>query len=436
MKISIIGTGYVGLIVGLCFADFGNDVICVDSDKSKIKLLNEGNCPLYEMGAEELLRKNLYNKKISFTNDMKAAVENSEIIFIAVGTPEEDDGDANLSSFYKAIIDVCQYVNSNKVVVNKSTVPIGTAKAVRKLIDSELIRLKIDYKVDVVSNPEFLREGRAINDFLNPDRIILGSDSKRAIEALMNLYKVYKRSNKPIIITDSETAETIKYASNAFLATKITFINEIAELCEKTGANVLEVAKAMGQDGRISPKFLHPGPGYGGSCFPKDTKAIVKTAEKFDVDLSIINSVIRSNERQKRRCAVKVKNEITEGTLAILGISFKPDTDDIRESPALSIIDELYAEQKYCFKIYDPQAMAEGKRYFKDYINLSWHDNAYDAVQDSDAILIITEWNEFRSLDIEKLRLSMRGKTLFDFRNIFPKDDVEKNGLLYIGTGV
>ena len=436
MKITVIGTGYVGLIAGLCFADFGNEVVCLDVDKSKIDMLRSGKMPIYEMGAEELISRNIRLNRISFTTEKEYAIKFAEVIFIAVGTPEKETGEADLTYVYDVAKEIGQYANEYKVVVDKSTVPIGTARQVSKIINDELKRRGEAFTIDVASNPEFLREGKAIADFLNPDRIIIGTDSEKAKEKLLSLYKVYNRSNKPIMVTTPETAEIIKYASNAFLATKIAFINEMSQLCEAVGANVLEVAKAMGQDGRISSKFLHPGPGYGGSCFPKDTKAIVSTAKRHGVDLSIIDSVIKANEQQKQHCANKIISNLESGTIAVLGVSFKPDTDDVRESPALEIIRELLKANKYKLQIYDPQAMNECKKHFADSDNLVWCENAYNAVTNSDAVAIITEWLEFRSIDLEKVKSLMNGDLFFDFRNIYSVNEIEACGFKYFGTGV
>lgn len=436
MKITIIGTGYVGLVAGLCFADFGNDVTCLDTDEKKINLLKKGNMPIYEVGAEEILKRNLNAQRIRFTTDAKFSIQWADVIFIAVGTPSQEDGEADLTYIINVAESISKYADRYKVVVDKSTVPVGTSKKIEKIIKTGLEDRKCEFTVDVVSNPEFLREGKAIGDFLNPDRIIIGTNSKSAEEILLKIYKVFDRSNKPIMVTNPETAEMIKYASNAFLATKITFINEIAELCEKVGANVLDVAKAMGQDGRISPKFLHPGPGYGGSCFPKDTKAIVKTAKDNNVKLSIIENVISANEYQKKRCADKVKERLEKGTIAILGIAFKPETDDVRESSALRIVDELLACKKYKLNLYDPKARKQGERYFPNSEFISWKENVYDAIFASDAVLLITEWLEFRSLDFEKVRSIMSGNLFFDFRNVYNKEDLVKFGLEYFGTGV
>ena len=344
MKITVIGTGYVGLIAGLGFAKWGNEVVCLDVIPEKIEKLQKGICPIYEPGAEVQLSDGLSSGRLRFTCDVKSAVEHGELIFIAVGTPEAADGSADLCYVYSAADEIADYMQSYKLVVDKSTVPVGTARALRQRIAERLKAMGKNIPFDVASNPEFLREGRAVGDFDNPDRIVLGVASERAEKLLRELYKVFSRSNKPVVVTTPETAEMIKYASNAFLATKITFINEIANLCEQVGANALEVAAAMGKDGRISPKFLHPGPGYGGSCFPKDTKALADTGKKFGAPMTVVESVVLANQRQKKLAAEKIMRRFPDGgVIALLGLSFKPETDDIRESPAVEIAGALLA---------------------------------------------------------------------------------------------
>lgn len=436
MNITMIGTGYVGLIAGLGFANFGNNVMCLDINEETISRLSQGECPIYEPGAEDLLKSNLKANRIQFTCDTKKAIEFGEIIFIAVGTPETDNGEADLGYVYNAARSIGNYIDSYKVVVTKSTVPVGTAKEIRSIIHDTIRNRKEDINFDVASNPEFLREGKAIGDFLNPDRIIIGIDSNLAKEKLNSIYKGFLRSNKPIIITSTNTAEMIKYASNAFLATKITFINEIANLCEKVDANVLEVAAAMGKDGRISPKFLHPGPGYGGSCFPKDTKALAKIGKTFGAPLTIIESVIKANEKQKEIAATKIIEKMPKGSvIALLGLSFKPDTDDIRESSAIYVTQKLLETKKYKLKLYDPQAMEESKKQLSDE-NIIWCQNAKEAIQGSDSVTIMTEWAEFRNLEADYLRKLMKGNVIFDFRNIFIKDEMIQAGFEYNGLGV
>lgn len=437
MKITVIGTGYVGLIAGLGFAKWGNEVVCLDVVPEKIEKLQNGICPIYEPGAETQLIDGLASGRLRFTCDAKEAVEHGELIFIAVGTPEAPDGSADLKYVYSAVDEIVDYMQSYKLVVDKSTVPVGTARALRERMAARLRALGKDIPFDVASNPEFLREGRAVGDFNNPDRIVLGVASERAEKLLREIYKVFSRSNKPVIVTTPETAEMIKYASNAFLATKITFINEIANLCEQVGANALEVAAAMGKDGRISPKFLHPGPGYGGSCFPKDTKAIADTGAKYGSPMTIVESVIRANQLQKELAAKKVMNRFPEGgTIALLGLSFKPETDDIRESPAIDIARMLLSDGRYTVQMFDPRAMENSREALGDPANAVWCRSAQEALVGADTVVIATEWPEFSALDLEGLKSVLRCSVMFDLRNIYHKDEVEAAGIEYHGTGV
>lgn len=437
MKITVIGTGYVGLIAGLGFAKWGNEVVCLDVVPEKIEKLQNGACPIYEPGAEAQLIDGLASGRLRFTCDAKEAVEHGELIFIAVGTPEASDGSADLKYVYSAVDEIADYMQSYKLVVDKSTVPVGTARALRERMAARLRAMEKDIPFDVASNPEFLREGRAVGDFNNPDRIVLGVASERAEKLLREIYKVFSRSNKPVIVTTPETAEMIKYASNAFLATKITFINEIANLCEQVGANALEVAAAMGKDGRISPKFLHPGPGYGGSCFPKDTKAIADTGAKYGSPMTIVESVIRANQLQKELAAKKVMNRFPEGgTIALLGLSFKPETDDIRESPAIDIARMLLSDGRYTVQMFDPRAMENSREALGDPANAVWCRSAQEALVGADTVVIATEWPEFSALDLEGLKSVLRCSVMFDLRNIYHKDEVEAAGIEYHGTGV
>ena len=437
MKITVIGTGYVGLIAGLGFAKWGNEVVCLDVVPEKIEKLQNGICPIYEPGAETQLIDGLASGRLRFICDAKEAVEHGELIFIAVGTPEAPDGSADLKYVYSAVDEIVDYMQSYKLVVDKSTVPVGTARALRERMAARLRAMEKDIPFDVASNPEFLREGRAVGDFNNPDRIVLGVASERAEKLLREIYKVFSRSNKPVIVTTPETAEMIKYASNAFLATKITFINEIANLCEQVGANALEVAAAMGKDGRISPKFLHPGPGYGGSCFPKDTKAIADTGAKYGSPMTIVESVIRANQLQKELAAKKVMNRFPEGgTIALLGLSFKPETDDIRESPAIDIARMLLSDGRYTVQMFDPRAMENSREALGDPANAVWCRSAQEALVGADTVVIATEWPEFSALDLEGLKSVLRCSVMFDLRNIYHKDEVEAAGIEYHGTGV
>ena len=437
MKITVIGTGYVGLIAGLGFAKWGNEVVCLDVVPEKIEKLQNGACPIYEPGAETQLIAGLASGRLRLTCDAKEAVEHGELIFIAVGTPEAPDGSADLKYVYSAVDEIVDYMQSYKLVVDKSTVPVGTARALRERMAARLRAMEKDIPFDVASNPEFLREGRAVGDFNNPDRIVLGVASERAEKLLREIYKVFSRSNKPVIVTTPETAEMIKYASNAFLATKITFINEIANLCEQVGANALEVAAAMGKDGRISPKFLHPGPGYGGSCFPKDTKAIADTGVKYGSPMTIVESVIRANENQKKRAAKKITDRFPNGgTIALLGLSFKPETDDIRESPALEIARALLADPRYTVRMYDPKAKGNAKRVLGTPPHAFWCGGAQETMQGADAVVIATEWAEFCSLDFGAMKRILKQPVFFDLRNIYPKTEVAAVGFEYHGTGV
>ena len=437
MKITVIGTGYVGLIAGLGFAKWGNEVVCLDVVPEKIEKLQNGICPIYEPGAETQLIDGLASGRLRFTCDAKEAVEHGELIFIAVGTPEAPDGSADLKYVYSAVDEIVDYMQSYKLVVDKSTVPVGTARALIERMAARLRAMEKDIPFDVASNPEFLREGRAVGDFNNPDRIVLGVASERAEKLLRENYKVFSRSNKPVIVTTPETAEMIKYASNAFLATKITFINEIANLCEQVGANALEVAAAMGKDGRISPKFLHPGPGYGGSCFPKDTKAIADTGAKYGSPMTIVESVIRANQLQKELAAKKVMNRFPEGgTIALLGLSFKPETDDIRESPAIDIARMLLSDGRYTVQMFDPRAMENSREALGDPANAVWCRAAQEALVGADTVVIATEWPEFSALDLDGLKSVLRCSVMFDLRNIYHKDEVEAAGIEYHGTGV
>ena len=437
MKITVIGTGYVGLIAGLGFAKWGNEVVCLDVIPEKIEKLQKGICPIYEPGAEVQLTDGLTSGRLRFTCDVKSAVEHGELIFIAVGTPEAADGSADLCYVYSAADEIADYMQNYKLVVDKSTVPVGTARALRQRIAERLKAMGKNIPFDVASNPEFLREGRAVGDFDNPDRIVLGVASERAEKLLRELYKVFSRSNKPVVVTTPETAEMIKYASNAFLATKITFINEIANLCEQVGANALEVAAAMGKDGRISPKFLHPGPGYGGSCFPKDTKALADTGTKYGAPLTVVESVVLANQRQKKLAAEKIMRRFPNGgVIALLGLSFKPETDDIRESPAVEIAGALLPGGRYTVRMYDPKAMENARHQLGEQANAVWCGSKKEAMDNADAVVIATEWSEFASMDLAALGSSLKQPVLFDLRNVYRKSEAEAAGLEYYGTGV
>ena len=437
-KIAVIGTGYVGLVTGTCLADFGMNVTCVDNNKEKINNLINGIMPIYEAGLEDLVTRNCYNKRLFFTENIKEAVENNKVIFIAVGTPPKDDGSADLSYVIQVAQEIAKHMNGYKVIVDKSTVPVGTGKLVKQVISEILKEREVNYEFDVVSNPEFLREGAAIRDFTHPDRVVIGADSEKAISIMKNVYRVLYLNETPFLITNIETAELIKYAANAFLATKITFINELSELCEKVNANVQHVSKGMGMDGRIGSKFLHAGPGYGGSCFPKDTKAIAKIAKEYDCSLSIVEATIEANQNQKLRLVKKVSElmgDLKDKTIAVLGLAFKPETDDMRDAPALTIITEL-AKLGAKFKVYDPEAFKEAKWRFEE-INdkIQYCDDEYSAVETADAIIILTEWNQFRNLDLMRIKEEMKGNYFFDFRNIYNEDTLKELKFNYYSIG-
>lgn len=437
-NIAVIGTGYVGLVSGACLSDFGLNVICVDNDTEKIEKLNKGIIPIYEPGLDSYVARNHYYKRLHFTTDIEKAVRESDIIFIAVGTPSKEDGSADLKYVESVARDIARYINGYKVIVNKSTVPVGTGQRVKRWVLEELEKRGVQYEFDVVSNPEFLREGSAVYDFTHPDRVVIGTESKKALEYMKQVYSVLYLNETPFIETNIETAEMIKYASNAFLAMKITFINEIANLSEKVNANVQDIARAMGRDGRISPKFLHPGPGFGGSCFPKDTRALVEIGKQYGSPVTLIEQTVIANENQKLLAAKKVEDamgDLSDKKLAILGLAFKPNTDDMREAPSLTIINEL-AQKGARFKVYDPIACCEAKRWFKDIDDkIMYYENEYEALNGCDALLIITEWNQFRNLDLKRVKSLLKQPYFFDFRNLYKKDAMEEKGFKYFGTG-
>ena len=437
MKITIIGTGYVGLVSGTCFAEFGVNVVCVDKDKDKIRKLKKGIIPIFEPGLEELVKKNINEKRLFFENDLKKSLKNSEAIFIAVGTPSRKaDGHADLSYVFAAAKEIAQYLDNYSVIINKSTVPIGTGKKVYEIIKKKNPNLKFD----VASNPEFLREGSAISDFMRPDRVVIGCKSERAKNILKELYRPLYLLETPIIFTQTETAELIKYAANSFLATKISFINEISDLCEKVGANVSDVSIGIGLDGRIGKKFLHPGPGYGGSCFPKDTLALVKTAQDFKSPLGIIEKVVKSNKNRKKNMYKRIlkvlpNNKKSKNVISILGLTFKPNTDDMRDSPSLDMIPELIKNN--CeLRLFDPEGMHEAKRIFKKYSkNIRWCKDSYDACNGVDALVILTEWNQFRALDLVKLKKILKYPVVIDLRNIYEPNELKQLGFNYYSLG-
>ncbi|MFZ5986186.1 MAG: UDP-glucose dehydrogenase family protein, partial [Bacillota bacterium] len=436
-KVSVIGTGYVGLVTGTCLSEFGMDVTCMDVDSNKIENLNKGILPIYEPGLDRLLSKNYKSGRLKFTTNMREAVETSTTIFIAVGTPPQEDGSADLQYVKAVAKDIAQYINEYKVIVNKSTVPVGTARMVTQLVKSELDRLGKDYEFDVVSNPEFLREGAAVRDFTHPDRIVIGTDSERAREILKNIYNVLYLIDVPFIFTNFETAELIKYASNAFLATKISFINEISQLCDKVGADVHHVAKAMGLDGRIGSKFLHAGPGYGGSCFPKDTKALIKIGEDADVDMLVVKAAHSINKLQRDYMISKIKNHLGDlhgKVIGVLGLAFKPETDDVRESPAVDVIKKLI-ENNVSIRVYDPIAMDNAREFALNGCKVVYCNNEYECVNEADALVLLTEWNQFRNLDLSRIKAGLKKPYFFDFRNVYEPDNMKKHGFIYEGVG-
>ncbi len=431
MKLCIIGTGYIGLVGATVFSDWGNEVIGVDVDKKKIEKIQSGDMPIYEPGLSELVLKNVENKRLKFTTDLEAGVKNSEIIFICVGTPQDHDGSANLSYVYGVAKEIAAHINDYKVIVVKSTVPVGTNEKVKQIIKENI---KSNVEFDVVSNPEFLREGSSVEDMMNTDRTVIGSDSVRALEKMKLLYA---HLNSPIVECDLRSAELIKYASNSFLATKITFINEISQLCEKTGADVTMVAQGMGLDKRIGSRFLNAGLGYGGSCFPKDVSALYKTSMDYGYHFKILDSVISANDNQKNAYVYKIVHEFGDNlsgkTFACLGLSFKDNTDDVRESVAIKVIRALRGMGAN-IRVYDPKAMETGKRDLGD-SNIVYCDDAYDVISGSDALCILTEWKEFAGLDLEKVKKLSKGINLFDGRNMIKSAEAKKHGFRYHGIG-
>jgi len=433
MHITVVGTGYVGLVSGAGFADFGLNVTCIDCDEQKVSELRKGKIPIYEIGLEEIFRRNTKNNRLSFSTDLKSAVQRSLVIFIAVGTPEGSDGAPDLSQVESVALSLAEYIDDYKVVVTKSTVPIGTGRRIRQLIE-EHQRIKV--KFDVVSNPEFLREGSAIEDFMRPNRVVIGAESDQAAAIIKDIYRPLYLIETPFVMTNIETAELIKYASNAFLATKISFINEVANLCEEIGADVQQVARAMGLDKRIGPKFLHAGPGFGGSCFPKDVLALAKIGDRLGRRMRIVETVLEVNRNQREFLLQKMGNAVQgfEGKcIGVLGLSFKPNTDDIRESPAISICKRL-VEGSAVVQVYDPVAMANAKRILNG-DKVLYCGNAYEAASNCDALVICTEWNEFRNIDLEKIKSVMKTPILFDPRNILEPEKTSNLGFQYYGTG-
>jgi UDPglucose 6-dehydrogenase len=431
MHIAVIGSGYVGLVTGACFAEFGVHVTCVDVDAAKVQKLTHGEATIYEPGLEQLLQKNLHADRLRFTTDLKSAVEPATVVFLAVGTPPKDDGSADLSYVENAARDVAQHIHDYKVVVMKSTVPVGTGKRLIELIKSNLPK---PVPFNIVSNPEFLREGAAISDFMRPDRVVIGSDHDRATEIMRELYRPLYLIETPFVITSVEGAELTKYAANAFLATKISFINEIANLCEKVGADVHDVARAIGMDRRIGSKFLHPGPGFGGSCFPKDTRALAVIGEQYSAPMKIVEAVIDVNDRQRLSMLPKIES-LVEGLkgkrIAVFGLSFKPETDDMRDAPSIDIIQGLVAAGATVVA-YDPVAQEEAAKLLPD---IEYANDEYTAATNADALVFVTEWNQFRALDMERIRGLMNTPRIADLRNIYEPADVRDLGFKYVGVG-
>jgi UDPglucose 6-dehydrogenase len=432
MQIAVIGTGYVGLVTGACFAEFGTSVTCVDVDAEKIARLNEGHIPIYEPGLDQLVSKNKAAGRLSFTTDIGAAVEQSLVIILAVGTPPKEDGSADLSFIEAAALDVARHMNGYKVIVTKSTVPVGTGERLRRLIREQQQR----FDFGIVSNPEFLREGAAIEDFMRPDRVVIGSRDEAAVAIMRDLYRPLYLIETPVVITSLEAAELTKYAANAFLATKISFINEIANLCDRIGCDVHDVARAIGMDNRIGRYFLHPGPGYGGSCFPKDTTALVSVAKEYGGEARIVEAVVEVNHAQRGKMVEKIERlmggDIDGRQVAVLGLSFKPKTDDMREAPSIEIIRAL-VERGARVSAYDPVAMEQAKKVLTT--EIEYASDEYEAASGADALVFMTEWNEFRALDMQKIKGLMRTPRIADLRNIYEPQRMREFGFDYVGVG-
>jgi len=430
MKIAVVGTGYVGLVAGACFAENGNEVICVDKDPAKVRMLQKGKIPIYEPGLEEMVKRNHAEKRLSFTTALAKGVQQAQIIFIAVGTPTGEDGSADLQHVLAVARDLAKAMNGYKVVVNKSTVPVGTAAKVR-----DVIRRETTHPFSVVSNPEFLKQGAAIDDFMKPDRVVVGAEDPRSAELMKELYSPFTRTGAPIMMMDCASAELCKYAANAMLATRISFMNEVSNVCEAVGANVDQVRHAVASDRRIGPSFLFPGVGYGGSCFPKDVKAMVRFAEEKDYEFQILNAVEAVNESQKKRLIAKMEKHfgsLKGKRIAVWGLAFKPKTDDMREAPAVPLIQGLLAAGA-SVHAYDPEAMKVAKGIFGSKIHYA--ENAYAALTGADALAIVTEWSEFREPDYGRMRKLMRSPVIFDGRNIYNPESLRSQGFTYISMG-
>lgn len=430
MNITVIGTGYVGLVVGACLADMGNNVICVDNNEEKLKQLENGIIPIYEPGLEELVKANVQENRLSFTSDIDKAVKFSQVCFIAVGTPQGEDGSADLQYVFNVAKSIAKSMNGYKVIVDKSTVPVGTAEKV-----TELVAQNTNYEFDVVSNPEFLKQGNAVDDFLSPDRVIIGSNSDRATQIMQEIYSPFLRTANRIILMDVKSAEMTKYAANSFLATKISFMNEIANLCEKVGADAEMVRVGMSTDSRIGNKFLFPGLGYGGSCFPKDVKALIRTGGEFGCEMGVIKAADETNKRQRKLFVEKILKhfgDVTGKTFAVWGLAFKPKTNDMREAPSITIINELLSKGAK-IKSFDPKAMETAKFIFGD--KIEYCRNSYETVENADALLLLTEWNEFRRPDFERVKTLMNNPVIFDGRNQYNAARIKEKGFTYYQIG-
>jgi UDPglucose 6-dehydrogenase len=432
MRIAMVGAGYVGLVSGACFSDFGHNVICVDSDEQKVIALKRGEIPIYEPGLADLVGSNVREGRLEFGSDLKTAVGSAEVVFIAVGTPSRrGDGHADLSYVYAAAREIAKAISKFTVIVTKSTVPVGTGDEVERIINKE----NPDAEFAVVSNPEFLREGAAIRDFKHPDRIVIGTDDVRARKVMAEVYRPLHLNAAPILYTDRRTAELTKYAANSFLATKVAFINEIADLAEKVGANVQEVARGIGLDNRIGSKFLHAGPGFGGSCFPKDTLALIKTGQDNETPLRIVETVVSVNDQRKRAMARKVSNALGGNlrgkSIAVLGVTFKPNTDDMRDAPSIPLITALQ-DMGAEVRVFDPVGMPQAKKVLE---NVTFCDTAYDCARGAHAIVIVTEWEQFRALDLKEMAAIMASSVIVDLRNIYSPEEVVRNGFHYCGVG-
>lgn len=436
MKIGMIGTGYVGLVTGTCFAESGNDVICVDINAEKVERLNRGEIPIYEPGLDELVKRNKAEERLHFTTKIEEAVDASLMLFIAVGTPPGEDGSADLTYVLNAARDIGRHMKSFKIIVDKSTVPVGTGDLVRKVISEELARRGENVPFDVVSNPEFLKEGNAIDDFMKPDRVVVGCDDPRTAELMKELYAPFVRTEKPILIMDVRSAEMTKYTANAMLAMKISFMNDIANLCEKVGANIDNVRRGIGSDSRIGYSFIFPGAGYGGSCFPKDVQALVRTGNANSYRLEILEAVEAVNKRQKEVLFAKLREaldgQIKGRTIAVWGLAFKPNTDDMREAPAIVLIESLLAAGA-AVRVYDPEAMDEARKTFGD--RIAYVKRSYDALEGADALVVVTEWNEFRRPDFERMRSLLKKPVIIDGRNIYEPARMKTLGFEYRSIG-